>query len=572
MVFMEWRVIKMGSSRFDTLHAYGFGLLLEYAYEQPILLEDEGCWYRLSHDSSRLIHTSCDVLDEIIKLPAEFLLEERDTPLNEQTLLLSNLDGLLAALFTYPAGIRAFSFDDVRQKYRFDTSVPARSLMKVQNCSMHWKSLLTSVTRDPSHWLDDALRDYHPAHPQEPFPMPKRRKTDMTVPMTLDPSFSYDLRRPRSDGATATKVNMTVRGTRFAVLLAHIGAMRFLRAQQVSGDVVIYTLPVATRLLFSPGLSPPMLTHAGHLTLESALLVQSIEYVLASPASEATWHTLAFQVLQQQGKQQSISVQHGSVDIAWLEHVKTQIGRGPLLFWRRLLHTAQKDLPYEQDCLEDALLSQRATSYLAHLKDIARLATHSALDDKKTYAYHLKDVHIIMNAMKDSDQLPLRSILERKTGTLRFGRALRLLKSSRPAAAREVLDALEEVQTRDQLIRAVYWLTEACVLLAAETDYVIVPSDEDFFSLAEDVTSYGAYTIAGILMLLSSLRYPRSEESPQRDALMLWRLLRAVLQAIAPEMGDSTSPLPVTSVSPPVSDTFILEGEYLDDSNTDHYI
>src|SRR6266536_1863068 len=156
---------------------------------------------------------------------------------------------------------------------------------------------------------------------------------------------------------------------------------------------------------------------------------------------------------------------------------------------------------------------------------------------------------------------------------MRFGQALRLLKSSgRSAAAREVLDALEQVQTRDQLVRVLYQLNEECALLAAKTDYVIIPSEEDFLLLSEDVAHYGAYTIAGILMLLSSLRYPRSEESPQRDALMLWRLLRAVLRAMTSGATDSRSPSSMTVDTSLVPDMVLLEGENPDDSITDHHL
>jgi hypothetical protein len=568
---MEWLVIKMGSLMFDTLHAYGLGLLLGYAYEQPVLLEDEGCWYRLSHTGSRLLHASCHLLDEIMKLPvdAHSLVEEPGTPTQERALLLANLDGLLAALFTYPVGIHVCSLDDVRQKQHLDAAAPAKSLMKVRDRFTHWKSLLQGSLRDPSHWLDDVLDDYHPAHAQCPVPMPKRSSADITIPMTLDPTFSYDVRRQRSDGTTTIKVNMAVRGTRFAALLAYLGAMRFLRAQRVSGELVNYTLPVVTQILLSPELALPPLAQASHLTLESALLAQSIQYALVSPVSKATWQTLVFQTLQPQGMQQPISIRQGTVDLAWLEYLKRQMGRGPLLFWQRLFRTAQKDLPYERMFLEEALLAQRASSYLTHLEDVARLAAQRASNGEDVYVYSAKEVQIIMNTMEDSSQLPLRPLLERKAGTLRFGQALRLLKSSsRSAAAHDILDDLEQVQTRDQLVRVLYQLAEECQLLAAKTDYVILPSEEDFLFLSDDVIQYGACTIAGLVMLLSSLRYPKSEESPQRDALTYWSLLRAILRTMMSEATVSNA-LPPTTV---VTDLTLLEGENSDDSLTNHYL
>jgi hypothetical protein len=572
MTLMEWRVMKMGSIMFDTLHAYGLGLLLGYAYEHPVLLEDEGCWYRLSHDGSNLVHRSCDLLDAIITLPLDpaLLTAEREHPVDEHIIPLANLDGLLGALFTYPRGIRVFSLDDVWQKHRLDPSVPARSLAKVQACYLRWKSLLIGMLPDPACWLNDLLEEYHPAHAQFPIPVPKRRKTDITITMAIDPTFSYGSRQPRSDGTITTRVNMTIQGTRFAALLAQIGAMRFLRAQQVSGNLVNYTLPVATRLSLTPELTLPLLLHAGHLTPESALLAQSIQYVLASPVHEATWYALMFQTLQMQGMQQPVSLHHGNIDLLWFESLKMRLGKGSLFFWRKLLRTAQKDLPYERDCLEGALLSQQASLYLTHLEDAARIA--HGIPNAVEYVYSLKEVTIIMDMMEDMGQLPLRPILERKTGTLRFGRALRLLKSSRPAGAREILDALESVQTRDQLVRVLHQLNEECALLAAKTDYVILPSEDDMLILSDDVARYSASTIAGILMLLSSLRYPKSEESPQYEAVLLWRVLHAVLRTTIPNAKDINGMESKTFVASSFADEVFPEGENLDASITDHHL
>ena len=156
--------------------------------------------------------------------------------------------------------------------------------------------------------------------------------------------------------------------------------------------------------------------------------------------------------------------------------------------------------------------------------------------------------------------------------SLRIPWALRLLKSSRSAAAREVLDALQPVQTCDQLIRVLHQLTEECALLAAKTDYVIIPSEEDLLILLDDVARYSASTIAGMLMLLSSLRYPRSEESSHRESLLLWRVLCAVLQTTVSDVRDTIATEPGTVVASSFPDEVFPEGEHLDDSSTDHHL
>ena len=57
-------------------------------------------------------------------------------------------------------------------------------------------------------------------------------------------SASYASRHPSSDGSMAHKNNMTITGTRFATILAYIGAMRFLRAQPAVGNLITYTTPL----------------------------------------------------------------------------------------------------------------------------------------------------------------------------------------------------------------------------------------------------------------------------------------------------------------------------------------
>ncbi len=91
-------------------------------------------------------------------------------------------------------------------------------------------------------------------------------------------------------------------------------------------------------------------------------------------------------------------------------------------------------------------------------------------------------------------------------------------------------------------------------------------------SVLDDVARYSASTIAGMLMLLSSLRYPRSGESSHHESLLLWRVLRAVLQTTVSDARDINATEPRTVVASSFPDEVFPEGEHLDDSSTDHHL
>src|SRR5438552_600431 len=102
---MQWRVIKMGSDMFDILHTYGLGIVLASATQQPVMVQEEGCSYRLSSLCTTLPQVGPDLLDEIFLLPSpeEVLQVSREQHTHsEMPLGVANLDGLLAALFTRP--------------------------------------------------------------------------------------------------------------------------------------------------------------------------------------------------------------------------------------------------------------------------------------------------------------------------------------------------------------------------------------------------------------------------------------------------------------------------------------
>ena len=66
---MEWRVIKLGAQMFDALHAYGLGVVVASSTNEQVVVQDGGCFYRLSCSSGAVPPVPIDLLDEIFLLP-----------------------------------------------------------------------------------------------------------------------------------------------------------------------------------------------------------------------------------------------------------------------------------------------------------------------------------------------------------------------------------------------------------------------------------------------------------------------------------------------------------------------
>ena len=347
--------------------------------------------------------------------------------------------------------------------------------------------------------------------------------------MMLDPSFSYSTHRPRSDGLVSHKTQVAIRGTRFAVLLAQVGAARFLRAQRVGSDLVNCYVPKADRIRLDGDTRLPLL--AGTSTEASqAALVQWLAYAgSAVHVAHARWTGLAYQTIQTQGIQQSIPRGQGCLDMTWLASLPDQ-SREPLRsFWRALLDLSPERRPCEVDALVDALSTRSQSRWEAHLLEVAR-RIHAAPETLRSYT--LAEVKEVTTHMHTSSPALLKKALEQKAGTLRFGQALRLLGEFNAAALRDLVEDLEAVTTLEHLISVLAHAVQACQLAAAKTRFMLVPDEDDLGPLLMDVEQSSPQTIARFLVLLSALRYPRLTEQ-QQDMGRLTRLVFLLTTALA---------------------------------------
>src|SRR5260221_2226888 len=519
---MEWRVIKLGAQMFDALHAYGLGVVVASSTNEQVVVQDGGCFYRLSCSSGAVPPVPIDLLDEIFLLPepGEVLHVQQVQPARHGVPLgVANLDGLLAALFTRPDVVRSCSLSALLRKHDFDPSVIERGIETMRSICTTWKTWAAHETPPASHWLFQLLKDYDFICPHQPLPGVTRQESDITATMALDPSFAYASRQTLSDGRVGRKVNMTIRGTRFATLLAYIAAMRFLRAQQVTGGLIAYSVPVASALTLHTGSARPLLWSRNDDEPEQALLLQALDLASAHSQGETRWTALLYQVLQVQAKQQAISRSRGVLDVARFTAQKSQSGEHLLRHWNWLLRTPQRERPYELDHLVAALITAQRQEREAHLFDVAlaELARGPLenLDDQtaRRRLYSIDEVMEVSATMESSRPTPLSAILQGKEGTMRFGHALRQLREGTSSMAREVLEDLESVQTVDQFMDTLTRPMQMCEVMEAKSPFLIVPTDPDLKLLMEDVERYGPHTIAGLLRLLSTLRHaPRRGE------------------------------------------------------------
>lgn len=521
---MEWRIVKTGADMFDALHAYGLGLLVAYASHRPVKLVEQGTFYQLDSRTTRL-NASTDILGSVLELPTLPAIRACEQEGAEVPLSVATFDGLLAALFTTPS-VRLVSVTDLLTRQRFAQRPTAArdSLKKVRSAVARWMHFVQRESCGSLNWLLDILQDYavgrgangETASPRIPLPV-KRAKTDLGLVMAMDPSNSYSARRPISDGLVTERVNLTLDGTRYAPLLAFIGAARFLRAQRVAGHLVNFYVPLAASVVLCTETTLPILFPVEHAS-EQATALLWLTYFEKARRPGADWHGLAYQVMQTQGARQSISRDRGCLDNGWLAAIESRAGSAVLGYWESLLNQSQEQAPFELDHLASCLTRHRASDWLFHLRDAA--VFQHCHPQSQFRPYSLKEVKEVTKHMVAPTHLPLRTILERESGTLRFGRALRLLGQHNPAPLRDLIDALDVAQTGDQLVRILAQAAQECTLVSAQSQFIIVPSDEDLKYLLDDVEAYGARTIAGLLIILSALRYPRSPDTspPPRSA------------------------------------------------------
>src|SRR5260370_41694686 len=121
----------------------------------------------------------------------------------------------------------------------------------------------------------------------------------------------------------------------------------------------VYTVKTtALPLLFSPDCTP------NHAAIEFWLTL----FVQSFPR-HVSWRALAYQTLQTQGLQQSIGLDKGFLDCAWLQRVEEAVGQEILLCWSAQLSSTEPSSRDERQHLLDALTKRAIGAWMRHLQD-----------------------------------------------------------------------------------------------------------------------------------------------------------------------------------------------------------
>lgn len=499
---MQYRVITSGFPQFDWFHASGLAVLLAWVSQSPTILSKQANSYLLSNEMSDVPLCSTDVLSAVLALPYESDI----ATVQEDNLIpiaIANLDGLLAALFTMP-GCRAVSVHDVIQRARISSSVVSQSLQKVKKKIERWQMWLDKNVHGSDKWLTELLCFYDVGNPQILTFSEGYGSTDITIPMSIEPTLSYAPRRPINGNLLDKATNVTTVGNCFASLLAFIGAARFLRAHRVDGRHVNYYTLLPSSLTVFPETTLPLLKSISQPP-ERAALVQGMKLLQTCKVLDPSGACLLYQVLQTQGASQSISFIRGSFCLEWFAMIEERLGKNIIHHWIELLHRSPDRLSVELDNLSDALIRKSVSSWMLHLHTLAQYNLHHP--DRSAITYSLIDAKEMLKLMNTPNNLPLSTVLERKQGTLRFGHAFRQLGEYNHGELRDIVDQLANVQTVEQLLYVLTSALQACVVMQAKFPFAIIPNDNDFRLLVTDVQQLGARTVAHLLMVLPSLRY-----------------------------------------------------------------
>lgn len=220
------------------------------------------------------------------------------------------------------------------------------------------------------------------------------------------------------------------------------------------------------------------------------------------------WQALAYQTLQAQGAQQSISVGRGTIPFDWLHSLQNACGTGIIQFWLSLLRpVSQKQLEIAD--LLDVLARNSPSAWLNHLLYVA-ISAHSSRFPIRCYRY--QEVYVMTQIINRDCPPNLTTMLTQPCGTLRFGRALRLLGRQRPTDLKDTLYDLQAVQSVDQLMLVLAHTLQMCEMAKASSDFILIPDELDLEELLQNVNQFGVRNVATLLIILSALRYPRTDD------------------------------------------------------------
>jgi hypothetical protein len=506
---MKYCVLKTGYQQFDVLHAMGFCLIVSAASNQPVSLQDNTAWYLVEFEKMPT-ESPLTALKKIIAFPAvdSFKTFDKSCPTAEWI----TFDGLLVALFTTP-GPRLVSVADVQGKTKLSPDLLKEGLAKVRKATSRWMKFVEKQTKQKSidEIWDDFLSDYNINNPAIPE-IGHQGKGAIKILMPIEPSLSFSSRQVFSNGKVELQESMAAITPKYASLLAFVGASQFLHAQRVAGKLVNLYLPLPDSVIIAHPCDALLLDESS-FDSNIAEILYTLHFAKRMP--NQGWMALSCQTLKTQGGQQSISVDRHAKELYPFMKLNTAL----LGKWQYLLIKARQ-LDIEVDSLTDFLLSGELPQFRRHLLELARVVLFTKNSDSFPL-YTMQDLLEVTKMFDETQNTPLSAVLLNEKGLLRFGRALRQLKSHQNNVLREVVSELEMVKEMNDYLVLLSRIVEASVIQDSKNEFTIVPDEQDFYYLLEDVRRYGIRETASMLIILASLRYPRKNAHQPEDADVL---------------------------------------------------
>lgn len=379
-----------------------------------------------------------------------------------------------------------------------------KCLSKVTHALSKWQGFIDRRSDNSNDWFRETLRDYRVTSPTIPLLRPKS-SGDISVLMTLDPSLSFSLFKPTSDGLITLneRRNLTVDRARFAPIFAMIGAARFLRAQHTPNGFVNLYVPAIKRIVVQADTRMDLLKRT-MLPAKQAAVYSWLNYFSKSEQLGATWQGLFYQTLQTT-KKNAILLGNGYFDTEWLVNLVDKISNSTINYWRKLLSTDRRQVPFELGELVDSLSEHNLSAWLRHLKTISVYSSIRSGEDVRPYT--ILEMKELMQAMDDPNNRSLTALFEPGTGTMRYGRALRQLGKVNLSALRDMINKLDAVQTVPQLTRTLGIVAQECEVASAKSKFVIIPRDGDLNRALSEAEIYGVRAVADLMIALSTHRY-----------------------------------------------------------------
>lgn len=513
---MKYTVYPTGANMFDACHTYGLAVLLAHVTQAAVEIKQEATHYAVTPQDIKDTPTlTNDHINDVLTIPDPTTLADPALPLNNPSISVANLDGLLAASFTRP-GARICSVWDARNRQKHsDEQACTQACQKVGTVVSNLLSYAQRYEHRIDGGLSTLLAQYAGDREHVPI-LTVKGQADLTLPMTIDPAAGYSTRQPLSNGHVAENVNLTIQNLRLAILCAFIGATRFLRAQRCDNQLVLFVLPKPQHMIIRATTCLPVLTGAP-LPVGHQLTIRYLELATSHMLDTTTWQALTYSTLQTQGAQQSIPYEAGDLDYDWLTGLLNHTGTSTTNFWIKTLQQPYDVRPYDAEYLIDSILHRSGSAWLQHLRQFAEILAYQI--DCRSRPYTASEIQEITDMLPTEHNLPLRTVLSREQGTMRFGHALRQLGQYNPSALRDVVDDLETATDLDQLLRVLAVMVQLCVVLKAKSPFIIIPTDGDLAILLADAEQFGPRRIASVLLILAVLHYPRDENELESEVL-----------------------------------------------------